>query len=123
MEHTVQLDPALGACVITVTGTHRRPQDSLELLRIAGRQAQEQGCSRFLFDMRAANIVGDALGAYETPQDPEKHGVSKHFRVAAVYSTITEDEGLLETAGKNRGAVAFRVFDDLAAARQWLAGA
>jgi len=121
MEHTVQHDVDLDACVVKVSGIHKRPEDSLELLRIAGTYAVEHSCTRFLFDMREASISGGALGAYETPLDPERLGVGRTFRVAAVYATLSEDERLLEDVGVNRGAATFRVFDDIAAAREWLA--
>ena len=121
MEHTIEHDSALDACIITVRGVHTRPKDSLELLRIAGSYATEHKCSRFLFDMREASIAGGALGAYETPLDPETLGVKKWFKIAAVYATVSEDERLLEDVGVNRGAIAFRVFGDISAARHWLA--
>ena len=106
--------------MIKVTGTHRRPQDSHELLRIAGSNAKKHKCSHFLFDMRETTIAGDAIGAYETAINPEKHGFSNSFRIAAVYPAVEENEKLMENVAVNRGATAFQVFDDIVAAREWM---
>jgi hypothetical protein len=122
MEYKIQYDDSLGVCIIEVAGTHQRPQESLELLRIAGAYAAEHHCSRFLFDMRKADIVGNAADAYEIPLDPEKFGVRRTFQVAAVYPTVSPNERLLEDVGVNRGATTFRVFADIGAAREWLTG-
>jgi hypothetical protein len=122
MECTIQYDDRLGVCVITGTGMLKRPQDSLELLRIAGAYAVKHHCSRFLFDMRETDIVGSTVDAYEIPLHPEKYGIRKSFHIAAVYAVATSNERLLEDVGVNRGATAFRVFDDIDAAHEWLAG-
>ncbi len=82
----------------------------------------EHGCRRFLFDMRDAIIEGTTMGAYETVVDHERYGVEKQFRVAAVYLRVTEQERFMEDVGVDRGAVAYRVFGDIEAARRWVAG-
>jgi len=121
MEHTVKIDDSSGICVIQASGTLRRPQDSLVLLRAAGTAATGRGIRRILFDLREAEIIGTTMGAYETVVEPEKYGLSRHLRIAVVYSVITEDERFMENLGVNRGANAFRVFDDINAARAWVA--
>jgi hypothetical protein len=120
MERKVDVNVASGICVIKVTGTHRRPDDSHELLHIAGLIAKEHGCSRFLFDMREADIVAGTMHTYETALEPEKHGFSKLYRIAAVYPEITKDHSFMENVGVNRGAVAFKVFAEIDKAREWI---
>jgi hypothetical protein len=121
MEYKVEYDINSDVCVVQVSGVHKRPQESQELLRIAGTFAAEHGCSRFLFDMREATIVGGTMDAYETVVDHKKYGFSKLFRIAAVYPAITENEKFMENVGVNRGAAAYQVFDDIRAARDWIA--
>ena len=120
MEHSIEIDDSSGICLIRASGTIRRPQDSFTLMQRAGEAAKEHGTPRILFDLRQAEVIGTALGAYETVVDPEKHGLSRNFRIAVVYSVITEDERFMENVGDNRGAAAFRVFDDIDAARKWI---
>ena len=121
MECGVELDSDSGVCTIRVTGIHRRPGDSQELLQIAGRHFREHGCTRFLFDMRRADIVGGTMAAYETVVDHDKFGVHNRFRVAAVYREVTGEERFMEDTAVNRGAIAYRVFNDVDVARKWVA--
>jgi len=120
MEYKVEYDINSGVCVVQVSGVHERPQDTQELFRIAGTVAAEHGCSRFLFDMREATILGDIFAAYKSVIDHEKYGVSKLFRVAAVYSEITVNEEFLENVVVNRGASNYKVFDDILTAWDWI---
>jgi len=120
MKHASEFDKGFGVCVINVSGIHKRPEDSQALLRIAGAFAQAHRCSSFLFDMRETTLQGSILGAFETAVDPEEHGFSRSHRIAAVYPTLTKDHKFMETVGVNRGATAFRVFDDIDHAREWL---
>lgn len=121
MEYTSEFNISLGVCVIKVAGVHRRPEDSHELLRVASTFAAEHGCGRFLFDMREATIVGDTMGALYTALDPERLGFDRLHRVASVYRRITENEKFMENIGVNRGALYFRIFDDIEKAREWVA--
>jgi hypothetical protein len=121
MKHTIECDISSGVCAIRVTGPHKRPEDSHELLRIAAATAEVYGCSHFLFDMREAAIVGSTMGAFYTASDPEKYGVSRFYRIAAVYTEVTKDHRFMENVGFNRGVAAFRVFDNIDEAREWLA--
>ena len=121
MEHSIEINDSSGICLIHASGTIRRPQDSLILLRAAGEAAKEHGVRRILFDLREAEIIGSTVGAYETVVDPEKYGVSRYLRIAVVYSVITNEERFMENVGFNRGAASFRVFDDIDAAREWIA--
>jgi hypothetical protein len=120
MKYKVEYDINSSVCVVRVSGVYQRPQDSQELLRIAGAFAAEHGCSRFLFDMREASIVGGTMDAYNTVVDHEKYGVSKLFWIAVVYQAISENDKFMENGGVNRGAAAYQVFDDIDAAHDWI---
>ena len=120
MEHSIEVNKATGVCVIRASGTIRRPEDSLVLLRLAGEVAREKSCSRLLFDVREADIVGTTMGAYGAVIAPEEHGVSRQLRIAVVYSALTRDERFMEDVGVNRGSRAFKVFDDIGAAQEWV---
>jgi hypothetical protein len=121
MECSIETDNNTRVCVIRVSGTIRRPADSLALLRTAGVAAEEHEISRILFDLREATPVGTTMAAYETVVDPEKHGVSRLLRIAVVYSVITKNEQFMENVGVNRGSPSFRVFDNVDVAREWVA--
>lgn len=120
MNYRVDFDGDSGVCMIRVVGTHKRPDESHALLRIAGDVAAKQACSRFLFDMRDAVVSGGSMGAYETAVDPERQGFSRLNRVAAVYAKISKDEAFMEDVAVNRGAAQFRIFDNIDLARAWL---
>ena len=120
METTVDFDADSAVCAIRVSGSHKRPEDSHELLRLAGSLAKEHRCCRFIFDMRGATITGRTIDAYDTVANPEQHGFSRRYRIASVYPKIAENDKFLETVAANRGSTAFRVFDDFDAARRWI---
>lgn len=120
MEYKVEHDINSDVYVVRISGIHKRPQDSHKLLRFVGTIAAEHECSKFLFDMREATILGGTIDTYNAVIDHEKYGVSKLFRIAAVYPAITEDNRFMENVGVNRGATAFRVFDDISAVREWI---
>jgi hypothetical protein len=120
MELKVEHDPKSNVCTIKVSGEHKRPQDSQKLFKIAGASAIEHKCSRFLFDMREATIIGRMYESYETVATAEQFGISRLFRIAAVYPVIIKEHEFMAEVGKNRGATAFRVFDDIDLARQWI---
>ena len=120
MEKKVDIDVNSGLCVIKVTGILKRPQDSHELLRIAGVAAKEHGCTHFLFDIREANIIANTIETFDAAADPEKHGFSRFFRAAAVYPAISDNLRFMENVAVNRGLFALRIFDDIDDAREWL---
>jgi hypothetical protein len=121
MEYSVEYDEDSDVCEVQISGLHKRPEDSQELLRLAGSFAAKHGCFRFLFDLRKANIVGGTMDAYEIVIDHAKFGVSTFFRIAAVYQAITDDVQFMENLGANRGAASYKVFDDIDVAREWIA--
>ena len=120
MNFTTSYDEDAGVLTLSVTGTHVRPDDSHQLLRVAGAFARLRRCTRYLFDMRAAEIVGGTMDAYETAVDPERHGFSRFFRIASVYSGDLQGHKFMEDVAFNRGATGFRVFDRMDEAKVWL---
>jgi len=120
MEYKIEHDQKSNVCTLKVTGEHKRPEDSQELFKIAGAFAIEHKCPRFLFDMREATIIGRMYDAFKTVTSAEQFGVSPSFRIASVYPIMTKEHKFMEKVGKNRGAITFRVFDDIDAARQWI---
>ena len=120
MKHSVEIDQSAGVIRVRTLGTIQRPRDSLFLLQIAGEAVKEHGVSRVLFDLRESTIVGTLMGAYQTALNPEEHGVSRRIRIAVVYPVITKDEQFMENVGVNRGSVAFKVFDDIDKAQEWI---
>jgi hypothetical protein len=120
VEYSINYNKKSRVCEIRVIGPHKRPSDSQKLLRIAGNFAKEKKCSRFLFDAREAVIEGGIVDAYYTVINHEQYGIGKHFRIAAVYSTITEYDKFMQTVGFNRGAMSFQVFDNFDAAHAWI---
>lgn len=120
MEHKIDVKLDKGICTIKVSGIHKRPEDSYKLLRIAGQAYKENGCSRFIFDMREAKIISTVMGALETVLNPEQYGVNSHFYIAAIYSKLDKDNLFMESVGTSRGATAFRVFENFDKAHNWI---
>lgn len=109
-----------GICTVDVTGEVRRPDDSIELQKLSWRYSRENGCCKFIFDMRAATVIGGASAIHEVAEAPSTEGVDPDgFHIALVYAAIdTATLGmqyLLETRGFD-----VRVFDCLDAANLWI---
>ena len=120
MEYTVGFDDDGDICTVQVTGTLRRPEDSLTLQQLARDVGVKQNYLRFLFDMTQAEIIGDTSGAYEAgtvPVDTDRQQVRQ--RIALVYSGDLTNHKFLETVAVNRG-YQLRVFDNLDMALEWL---
>ncbi|PLX17856.1 MAG: hypothetical protein C0597_06775 [Marinilabiliales bacterium] len=121
MKHTVDVNIHDEICTIKVTGVHNRPEDSYKLLAIAGQVSKENGCSSFIFDMQEAKIISTTMSAaLETVLKPEKYGVSNQFQIAVVYQKIQKDHLFMESVGASRGARAFKIFDNLEKAQNWI---
>ena len=120
MEFNINYDDYSDLCILQVSGAYKRPINTHELLRIAGSSAIQQGYSRFLFDLREASISGTTLDAYDSVIDHDNCGFSQFFRLAVVYQSISENDKFIENVGVNRGAAAFRVFDDFDEAWGWM---
>ena len=104
-----------GYCIVRVVGEHRRPDDSLVILRHTQEISEERGRRRWLIDLTGADTVGGTMGAYEAgtmPLDPKQ-------RVALVFSGNLRDHKFMEDVAVNRG-YQLRVFDDCDVALAWL---
>jgi hypothetical protein len=120
MEYTFEHDKERDVCVVRVSGENRRPEDSRVLQQFACDFRAENGCSRFLFDMREATIIGGTMDTYQTGTQPHYNGVPRGAsKTALVYSGDMADHKFLETVVSNRGYV-LRVFDDYDEAYAWL---
>ena len=109
-----------GICIVTVSGEHKRPEDSKILQQVALDYCTKQQCSRFLFDMRKAKVTGTTMDVYETGMEPivQKFDRSR-FKIALAYSGDMTDHKFMETVLVNRG-YNVRVFDDYDNALSWL---
>ena len=121
MEYTAQHDEDSGLCTVVVTGTLQRPHDSVKLQQCARDFGGEHNCSRFLFDLTRAQIVGsttDAFQAGTVPADTDRR--QRVQTIALVYAGDASDHKFVETVAVNRG-YNVRVFNDFNEAREWLA--
>ena len=119
MKYTVDHDRYRGFCVISVSGEHRRPEDSITLQKLASDIRTKDGCNRFLFDMREADIKGDGIKTFKTGVAPEEKGLDRNFAIALVYSGSMKEHKFMENVLVNRG-YNVRVFDHLDTAVEWL---
>jgi hypothetical protein len=120
MEYTSELDSTGNICTVHVTGKLYSPKDGDELKRAAVRIYSEHACSLFLFDMTHAEIVTGTMQAFDTgsPQGELAERL-RRFKVAVLYSDLTEHEQFFENVAVNRG---FRVhvFNEIDKAVEWL---
>ena len=123
MRYATKYHEASGFCTVTVSGLVQRPGDSIVLQKLTRDIGEQEGCSRFLIDMREATVSGSTLETYETGVAPTSLGMDPvRFRVALLYGPTAPDAGFLEDVLVNRH-FNVRVFtDDVGAAEQWLAG-
>lgn len=56
---------------------------------------------------------------YERPYVNAQIGISLKWKIAMVFSKLTEDTQFMETVFRNRG-YNFRQFDDIEKAREWI---
>lgn len=121
MDYTTEFDETREICTVRVTGRHRRPQDSLTLQQVARDFGDELGCSRFLFDMTEAEIIGGTMDTFETGTVPVDHDHKQtRQRIALLYVGDLADHKFMEDVAVNRG-YQLRVFDDRDKAVEWLA--
>ncbi len=120
MEYAVEHDEDRGVCIVRVSGELRRPQDSKVLQEFACDFWARYECSRFLFDMREATVIGSTMDTYRTGARPDADGVPRgQSKTALVYSGDLAEHKFLETVVSNRGYM-LRVFDDFDEALKWL---
>ena len=120
MKYTSAFDSANSICRVCVSGTINAPKDADELKLLARDLFAEHGCRHFLFDMKQADIVIGAMGAFDTgaPQGEMAQSL-RPFKVAAVVKEITEHLSFFENVAVNRG-FDLQVFDDIDKAIEWL---
>ena len=120
MEYTTEYDDTNGICRVHVTGSHKRPEDSLVLQQFARGFAEERGCLRFLFDMTRAEIRGDTLDIHQAGKFPGDTDYRQaRQQIALVFADVTGDHRFLENVAINRG-YNVRVFSDTDQAVRWL---
>jgi len=119
MNYTIEHDVPHDVCIVRVSGEHMRPADSFELQELARNIRSEYGCTRFLFDMRQANITGSTFDTYVTGKNPEEKQFERDFKIALVYSGGMDFHRFMEDVVVNRGYT-LRVFSDFDEAMFWL---
>lgn len=121
MEYTIEFDEANGICIIRVKGKLRRPDNSLTLQKFVFDCHNEKGYSRFLIDMRQAQIIGEKTDTFSIgtiPFDKYRKMKTIPHKVALVYSSTNIDEILLENVAVHRG-YNLKVFTKIDKAIDW----
>ena len=119
MQYTIENDETLGICIVRVSGENRRPDDSKVLQKVANDIRSKSGCTRFLYDMQQANIIGSTMDTFFTGIEPFKKQFERDFRIALVYSGSMDDHKFMEDVVVNRGYT-LRVFSDIEEATSWI---
>lgn len=120
MNYSLDHDEDMDICFIRVYGENKRPDDSMELQRVARDYKAETGCSKYLFDMREAIIIGDIFAAYYTATAPLAFGMKQYeYRIALVYTGNLHEHKFMELVAQNRG-YQLKVFEDYEHAVGWL---
>jgi hypothetical protein len=120
MRYTSDFDASDGICSVRVEGVYRRPRDSDELKQFAVEFAEANGCRRFLFDLRDADLVGGTMEAFSaaTPEGDLARSL-RDVRTAFVRPKLSEDDHFFETVAVNRG-FRLKAFETMDRARAWL---
>ena len=121
MEYTTEFDEENKIFFIRVKGELCRPVDSLSLQKIVRDFHLERGYTRFLIDMRRAQIIGetgDTFSIGTIPVDTDEKMKFTPHKVALVYSSTSVDEILLENVAVNRG-YNLKVFIKIDKAIEW----
>ncbi|KPK12447.1 MAG: hypothetical protein AMJ68_02095 [Acidithiobacillales bacterium SG8_45] len=118
MKYTVEILPRL--VQINVTGTVRRPQDSLKLQEISDALFDQHDITRHLFDFLDAEILSDDSSSYDAGAAPAIRGFEHEGRrVALLYREITAQDRMMERV-LNEYGYQVKVFDDSDDALEWL---
>lgn len=83
------------------------------------RTAEFHQCDSQIIDHRETVIAFSLFEYYERPEVNSKIGISFKWKIAMVFSELTENTYFMETVFQNRG-YNFCQFDDLENARKWL---
>lgn len=81
---------------------------------------EEYKCRHFLFDLTNAVVVASTMETFDAGSEaPKMESTIRLFRLAIVYSKLTENERFFENVAVNRG-YQLRVFDNMDRAIEWL---
>ena len=120
MKYSLDHNEETDICIIRVSGAYKRPDDSMELQRVARDYKAENGCSKYLFDMREATIEGDTFSTYHTATALLDQGIKPYeYRVEPVYTGALSEHKFMEFVAPNRG-YSLKVFDNYESAMHWL---
>jgi len=78
-------------------------------------------CDNQIVDHRDTQFALKVIDYYERPNVNAGIGISLKWKIAMVFSKLTEDTQFMETVFRNRG-YNFRQFDDVEEARKWVVG-
>ena len=120
IEYIHSFDSGTGVCTVFVKGTFRRPESTRKMQRLMRDLHSEHQCHHFLFDLTNAVVVSGTFDTFEAGSTaPGMEHTIRQFRIAIVYSKLTEDEQFFENVAVNRG-YQLRVFDNRDKALEWL---
>jgi hypothetical protein len=120
METKIEYEPGDAVCTIRVTGEIQRPVDSDRLQAICFAHGDETGCSKYLFDMRVATVLGSNDGFYEAAVGPGEKGVDpSKYHTALVYDELLSEHRLMQIV-LNQHGYDVAVFDNIGLALEWL---
>ena len=118
MRYTIEILPTL--VQINVTGTVRRPKDSVKLQEISDGLFDQHEIDRHLFDFLNAEIVSDDSSSYDAGAAPAIKGYEHQGRrVALLYREITAQDRVMERV-LNEYGYQVKVFDGRNDALEWL---
>ncbi len=121
MKYTTEFDEVNKICIISVKGKLRRPDDSLAIQKLVRDYHYEKGYSRFLIDMRQAQIIvgtTDTFSIGTIPVDTDQKMKAIPHKVALVYSRTNVNEIFLENVAVKRG-YNLKVFTKIDKAIEW----
>jgi len=121
MEYITEFDEENKVCIIRVKGKLRRPDDSLILQKFVFDYHNEKGYTRFLIDMRQAQIIGEKTDTFSIgtiPFDTDQKMKTIPHKVALVYSSTDVNEIFLENVAVHRGYT-LKVFTKIDKAIEW----
>lgn len=120
MEYQVKRGANKGLCIIEVSGTYKRPEDSFTLQDLAKQINHEEGCSLFCFDFTNAEVIGSTMDIYTAGNFEHDPGYEQtDHRFAFVYDKITRDHQFLQTVATNLG-YQLQTFTEIDKAIAWL---
>jgi hypothetical protein len=121
MEYTTEFDEINKIFIIRVKGKLHRPDDSLAIQKLVRDYHYEKGYSRFLIDMRQAQIIVGTTDTFSIgiiPVDIDKKMKATPHKVALVYSSTNANEIFLENVAVHKG-YNVRVFTKIDKAIEW----